>query len=247
MASKKKKMEELSAPNLVQIMTVSLFVILLAFFILLNSIAVIDDQKKLAVLDSLLGSFGVLTGGISVVKGNVGNMSLPDMAKTSSHVDFSDLMVGNEDVIKLITVKKDHRGTVLSIPADLIFEKKTSRMKPEGLKILDGLHGTLLKNEFPVEIIGHTDNRPPQTGGSNRELSSIRSLRILQHVLNRGSIKPDRITAFGWGQYRPAVSNKTRETREHNRRMDILFVHNTVAEKPRGIFTFRKFFFNVFE
>jgi flagellar motor protein MotB len=174
-------------------------------------------------------------------------MALPDMAKSSSHVDFSDLMMGNEDVIKLITVKKDHRGTVLSIPADLLFEKKTSRMKPEGLKILDGLHGTLLKNEFPVEIIGHTDNRPPQTGGSNRELSSIRSLKILQHVLNRGSTKLDRITAFGWGQYRPAVSNKTRETREHNRRMDILFVHDTVAEKPRGIFTFRKFFFNVFE
>ena len=229
------------------IMTVSLFIILLAFFILLNTIAVIDDQKKLAVMDSLLGSFGVLTGGISVVKGSLGNMALPDMAKTSSHVDFSDLMVGNEAVIKLISVKKDHRGTVLSIPADLIFEKKTSRMKPEGLKILDGLHGTLLKNEFPVEIIGHTDNRPPQTGGSNRELSSIRSLRILQHVLNRGSIKPDRITAFGWGQYRPAVSNKTRETREHNRRMDILFVHDPVAKNPRGIFTFRKFFFNVFE
>ncbi len=84
-------------------------------------------------------------------------------------------------------------------------------MKPEGLKILDRLHGTLLKNEFPVEIIGHTDNRPPQTGGSNRELSSIRSLKILQHVLNRGSIKLDRITAFGWGQFRPVVSNETRE------------------------------------
>ncbi len=247
MASKKKKTEEVSEPNLVQIMTVSLFIILLAFFILLNSIAVIDDQKKLAVMDSLLGSFGVLSGGISAVKGSLGNMALPDMAKSSSHIDFSDLMVGNEDVIKLITVKKDIRGTVLSIPAVLLFEKKTSRMKPEGLKILDGLHGTLLINEFPVEIIGHTDNRPPQTGGSNRELSSIRSLRILQHVLNRGSIKPDRITAFGRGQYRPAVSNKTRETREHNRRMDILFVHDTVAEKPRGIFTFRKFFFNVFE
>jgi chemotaxis protein MotB len=247
MASKKKKTEEASEPDLIQMMTVSLFIILLAFFILLNSIAVIDDQKRLAVMDSLLGSFGVLSGGISAVKGNLGNMALPDMAKSSSHVDFSDLMMGNEDVIKLITVKKDHRGTVLSIPADLLFEKKTSRMKPEGLKILDGLHGTLLKNEFPVEIIGHTDNRPPQTGGSNRELSSIRSLKILQHVLNRGSTKLDRITAFGWGQYRPAVSNKTRETREHNRRMDILFVHDTVAEKPRGIFTFRKFFFNVFE
>ena len=249
MASKKKKMEELSAPNLVQIMTISLFIILLAFFILLNTIAVIDDQKKLAVLDSLLGSFGVLTGGLSVVKGSGGAMSLPEMAKASSHVDFSDLIVGNEDIIKLITVKTDFRGTVLSIPVDLLFEKKTTRVKSEGLKILDGLHGTLLKNEFPVSIIGHTDNRPSrmETGVSNRELSSIRSLRILQHVLNRGTVKPDQITAFGWGQFRPVVTNKTRETREHNRRMDILFVHDTVAEKPRGIFTFRKFFFNVFE
>lgn len=247
MASTKKKMEEVPAPDLIQMMTISLFIILLAFFILLNTIAVVDSQKKLAVLDSLLGSFGVLTGGLSVVTGTGGNMSLPDMPKTSSHVDFSDLMVGNEDVIKLITVKRDVRGTVLSIPAGLLFEKKTARVKPEGHKILDRLYGTLLKNEYPVEIIGHTDNRPAQTGGSNRELSSIRSLRILQHVLDKGSIKPDRVTAFGWGQFRPAVSNKTRETREHNRRMDILFVHDTVAEKPKGIFTFRKFFFNVFE
>ncbi|HIJ55057.1 MAG TPA: OmpA family protein [Deltaproteobacteria bacterium] len=242
-------MEKIPAADPVQMMTISLFIILLAFFILLNTIAVIDDQKKLAVMDSLLGSFGVLTGGTSVVMGSGGNMALPEMAKISSHVDFSDLMVGNEDIIKLITVKTDYRGTVLSIPTDLLFEKKASRLKPEGLKILDGLHGAIRKNEFPVEIVGHTDNRLPQmeTGVSNRELSSIRSLRILQHVLNRGSVKPDRITAFGWGQYRPVVTNKTRETREHNRRMDIQFIHDGVAEKPRGIFTFRKFFFNVFE
>ena len=200
-------------------------------------------------LDSLLGSFGVLTGGLSVVKGSGGNMTLPEMAKASSHVDFSDLMVGNEDIINLITVKTDHRGTLLSIPADLLFEKKTSQMKPEAKRVLDGLYGTLLKNEFPVEIIGHTDNRPPlmETGASNRELSSIRSLRILQHFLDKGSLKPDRINAFGWGQYRPVVSNNTRETREYNRRMEIRFVHDPVFEKPKGIFTFRKFFFNVFE
>ena len=249
MASTKKKMEAVPAPNLVQIMTISLFIILLAFFILLNTIAVIDEQKKLAVLDSLLGSFGVLTGGHSVSQGKGGGMALPDMAKLSSHVDFSDLLVGNEVLIKLITVRKDRRGTILSIPADLIFEKKTSLVKPEGAKVLDGLAGAILKNEYPVEIVGHTDNKFPQseTGTSNRELSSIRSLRILQYVSNKGPIKPDRMTAFGWGPYRPAVTNKTRETREYNRRMDILFVHDTVSEKPKGMFTFQKFFFNVFE
>jgi len=65
-------------------------------------------------------------------------------------------------------------------------------------------------------------------GRSNRELFSIRSLKILQHVLNGGSINPNRITTFGWGK--------------QNRRMDILFENDTVAEKAKGILTFLKCF-----
>ena len=82
---------------------------------------------------------------------------------------------------------------------------------------------------------------------SNRELSSIRAMEILNYILGKGGFHPDRFTAFGWGEHRPLVTNKTKETRRLNRRMDIVFVHEKPPEEPRGIFTFKKFFFKVFD
>ena len=246
---KKKKSEEAAGTDLVQIMTISLFIILLAFFILLNTIAVFDDQKKLAVLDSLLGNFGILTGGISILEGRGGTVALPDMESMSSHVDFSDMMIGAEDIIQLIRVKSDNRGTVLSIPAHLLFSKWGVDITAPGKNLLNRLVRTLGKIDDPIEIIGHTDNRPPMDaqGMSNRELSAVRAMRILNYILSNGTLQKDRFTAYGWAEYRPLVTNKTKETRRLNRRMDIVFVHEKPPEKPRGIFTFKKFFFKVFE
>ena len=45
-------------------MTVSLFIILLAFFILLNTLAVPDEARQRLALGSLMRNFGVLSGGV---------------------------------------------------------------------------------------------------------------------------------------------------------------------------------------
>ena len=248
MKSRKKKGEKESAPDLIQMMTISLFVILLAFFILLNSIAVIDDQKKLEVMASLLGNFGVMTGGLSILEGKGGDMKLPGMESLTSHVNFSDLMVGSEEIIQLTRIMSDHRGTVLSIPARLLFERGGVDIIPSGAKILGRLCSTIQKNDYPVEICGHTDNRPPvgRKTMSNRELSAVRAMKVLNYFMKKNTFRPDRFTAYGWGQYRPIAANQTKETRELNRRVELVFVHEAPPEKPKGIFTFRKFFFKVF-
>ena len=62
---RKKKKQDDDGVDIGRTMTVSLFLILLTFFILLNSIAVIDENKKRVALGSLLGSFGQLPGGKS--------------------------------------------------------------------------------------------------------------------------------------------------------------------------------------
>jgi len=249
MGSKRKSKKADEAPDLLQIMVISLFIILLAFFILLNSIAVIDDQKKLGLLDSLLGTFGVLTGGKSMMEGQGSAVALTEADTHSSHVNFSDLMVGNEEILERIRVRSDKRGTVLSIPADMLFDKWGASLTPSGEAVLSRLSKTLSKNEGPVEILGHTDNRPPMVPGgvSNRELSSLRAMAVLTYILGKGTYKKDRFAAYGWGEYQPIVTNRTRESRELNRRMDIVFVHDPPAEAPRGIFTFKNFFFKVFD
>jgi chemotaxis protein MotB len=249
MRSKKKRSDDAALPDLVQIMTVSLFIILLAFFILLNTIAVFDEQKKLAVLDSLLGNFGALSGGESLLKGREGTTALPQVDKISSYVDFSDFVTGADDLIQHIRVRSNHRGTVLSIPASLLFSEWGVHLIPSGETVLDRLCRTMAKNDYPVEIVGHTDNRPPlvSDGVSNRELSALRAMNSLNYILRRGGFRQTRFTAYGWGGYRPIVTNRTKETRELNRRMDIVFIHDRSPKAPGGVFTFKKFFFEIFD
>jgi hypothetical protein len=62
---KKKKKIDGEGADIGMVMTVSLFLILLTFFILLNSIAVIDEHRSRMAIGSLIGAFGGLPGGLS--------------------------------------------------------------------------------------------------------------------------------------------------------------------------------------
>ena len=67
MTRKKRNFDDDSRINVGLVLTVSLFLILLTFFILLNSIAVLDDRRVRLGLGSLLGAFGSLPGGLSAL------------------------------------------------------------------------------------------------------------------------------------------------------------------------------------
>ena len=59
----KKEREEIKPKDLGPILFAALAILLLAFFILLNSMSVVDTKRKIKVLGSLQGTFGILTGG----------------------------------------------------------------------------------------------------------------------------------------------------------------------------------------
>ena len=68
MNQKKKKKIDDDGADIGIVMTVSLFLILLTFFILLNSIAVLDEHRSRVAIGSLIGAFGGLPGGLSPMK-----------------------------------------------------------------------------------------------------------------------------------------------------------------------------------
>jgi len=78
MNKKKKKKIDDDGADIGMVMTVSLFLILLTFFILLNSIAVIDEHRSRVAIGSLIGAFGGLPGGLSPLK--TGNDIIPPSA-----------------------------------------------------------------------------------------------------------------------------------------------------------------------
>ena len=69
MKSKPIKADDDAALGGNRILIVALFIILLAFFIVLNSIAVVDERRKLEAIGSLVGTFGILPSGLSPFSG----------------------------------------------------------------------------------------------------------------------------------------------------------------------------------
>jgi chemotaxis protein MotB len=259
MANRKKQGEGSGGPNQdgIRVMTVSLFIILLAFFIVLNSMAVIDERKSLSALGSLIGSFGILPGGMSPSREGTVRViapgSVPVLKRTEETVDLEQAgRQGTEPV----TIQTTPEGRQVSIQDKILFGKNGYQLKPAGYAFLKDLCKIIRGKSYPVEITGHTDSRPPQEKGvrSNQALSSLRALEVLRYFVVAGGIDPMRLTAYGCGAERPIASNETRQTRLRNRRVDILLSGNMTEDlssiyeqDESALVLFKKFVFRVFD
>ena len=230
-------------------MTVSLFIIVLAFFILLNSIAVPDEYKIRTAIGSLIGSFGRMEGGYSVIEGSGDKPVLVKIFTEEGQIDFSDILMESAGLDQDIHLVPAAKGTIIRYPESALFDEYGYDIIPKRYALLDKLSSILKTSTVPLEISGHTDNVPVDNSRSvsNRELASFRAMNVSAYLIDQGKLSPKRITAFGWGGHRPAYSNKSRESRKMNRRVDILIKHDKPSEKPFGGYTFKDFFFQSFE
>jgi chemotaxis protein MotB len=255
MARKKKNNDEGSSVDIGVVMTCSLFLIILTFFILLNSIAVIDDKKQRLAIGSLVGSFGSLSGGLSPL--NTGSSIMPSTSPvTNQKLNFQKFLnaldvevLGNA---KLVVNKGQGMITINTMK---LFDETTHLIKPSKRILLDELSSFINKGIYPVEIVGHTDNRPAKDKGysSNWELTSLSAIRVLRYFVDKGRVHPKRITAYGRGSNRPIASNDTVESRRLNNRVDIIlkfsmpdYVKKIYGDQSTGNFTYKRFNFKVF-
>ncbi len=255
MARKKKESDDSAGADIGVVMTCSLFLIILTFFILLNSIAVIDDRKQRMAIGSLVGSFGSLTGGLSPLK--TGKSIMPSASPVAKQeLDFQQFLnaldVALPENLKVVTKKSF--GTI-SLAADDLFDQATNLINPAKSRFLNELAGFIRKGSYPVEIIGHTDNRPAEEKGyrSNWEATALMANRVLQHFGEQGGIQPERLTAYGRGSQNPLTPNDTVESRRINRRVVLILHYNMpnyfrkiYGDRPTGNFTYKRFNFKIF-
>ena len=241
--------------NVGLLMVISLFLILLTFFIMLNSIAVIDERKKLLAIGSLMGAFGSLPGGLSSSKTGESIMT-PSPPITQERMDIDELLsLMEKAIVGEVRIESVDGREVITINESVLFGKDKSRLKPSSYRVLNDLCHIMRKGDYPVEIVGHTDNRPGEGMGlkSNWEISSLMAIQVLKYFVSNGKIAPERLSAYGRGSNSPIASNATRESRAQNRRVDIvlrfrapLYVKRIFKKKPAGIFTYKDFDFRVF-
>jgi chemotaxis protein MotB len=258
MGKRKKKNDDDSGTDIGMVMTVSLFLILLTFFILLNSIAVIDDNRTRLAIGSLIGAFGGLPGGLSPMES--GKSALPPTApiieeeltleQIMSYVkrDLKEL----EGDIKLETIGGQKR---IIINEEGLFMGNGFNIKPSAQPLLDKLGQIISKGSFPVEIAGYTDNaiHPEKGYKSDWEISAIMALKVLKYFVSQCGVLPNRITAYGSGSNHPVTSNESIQSRAQNRRVEIDLKYNApeyikriFKKNPAGFFTYKKFDFKIF-
>ncbi len=241
----------------IRVLTVALFIILLAFFIVLNSIAVIDESRSLAALGSLIGSFGILPGGLSPTKGGEARVFSATHAPIASSGKETIEVLGLEEPIpETVATRLMPKGEVISIQEKALFDEGTYKIKPSGYAFLIRLCEIINQGEYPVEITGHTDSRPPdeKSASSNWELSSLRAIEVFKFFVVIGKVLPSRLMAYGCAEYKPVASNDARQTRAQNRRVDVILHHglseklNKIQQKGQsGFVVFKRFVFRIFD
>lgn len=111
----------------------------------------------------------------------------------------------------------------IELHSSLLFESGSATLSTEADMLLEQLAIVLNNTSSPVNVEGFTDNSPVNSVmfASNWELSAARAAAVAR-VLAEFGVKPERLVASGYGEFRPAYSNRSRTGREKNRRVTLV-------------------------
>ncbi len=93
-----------------------------------------------------------------------------------------------------------------------------------------------------IRIEGHTDNVPigakiKDKFATNWELSTARATTVVRFLTEASKIPPDAFEAAGLGEYHPVAKNDTPQSRQQNRRIEIILyprVQELAKELPKA-------------
>ncbi len=109
----------------------------------------------------------------------------------------------------------------ITIQAEALFDFDKSVLKPAGKKSIDDAVAKMQKVDVDVVIAtGHTDSIG--TDAYNQRLSERRAKTVKEYMVSKG-VAAAKITTLGKGETQPVATNKTKEGRAKNRRVDIEF------------------------
>lgn len=140
-------------------------------------------------------------------------------AKVFEKVLAEDIAAGN------IWLKVSDRGLVIIFVSEKLFISGSADLSDEGKLFLDNIFD-VAAGHFPENYIyveGHTDNQSLAVfeWKSDWDFSFARAFAVVEYLKQKG-VDPLRLSASGFGQYRPKASNETKEGRRLNRRIEIV-------------------------
>ncbi|KLU65889.1 motility protein B [Desulfosporosinus acididurans] len=138
-----------------------------------------------------------------------------------------DKFASDNGIQSTLVTSVEERGLVVSIQETLLFESGSADITPYARNILEKVSTVLESSSNQIRVEGHTDNLPIHTAQfpSNWELSVVRATNVVQ-ILQHDGVDPNRLSATGYGEYRPIASNDTEAGRAKNRRIDLVILRS---------------------
>lgn len=129
--------------------------------------------------------------------------------------------------IEGVSLSMEDRGLVITLLNEVLFDSGKAKIKSDAFSLLDKVTSVITSkaSDLNIGVEGHTDNVAIKYSGwkSNWELSSARATSVLHYLIDKG-VKPEKLAAIGYGEYRPVASNETKEGRQKNRRVEIVIL-----------------------
>ena len=224
-----------------------LVTLLLGFFIVMYSVSSLDGNKYQSISDALNQAF-------TVSGKNLAPKQIPLEEETSEkreaeHIQaqleqaiLNQLAVdlknsfGNLNADKSIRMRKHADRIEVEIESQVLFQVGQASLSDRSRELLSPLAEILSSIENAIQVEGFTDDIPIRTSQfpSNWELSAARSASVVRYFARNG-IAPKRMSATGYGEFRPIEENSTPEGRHRNRRVLIVINASLNDEKTESI------------
>jgi chemotaxis protein MotB len=209
--------------------------LLFAFFVVMFAVSQVDGAKVGRFTESFSKAEGIEifpNSGRGVLPGSTqGTPGLTESESPTSALpdELSGLKSEIQEAAKQdsslhnVQVLVKRNELVLRLPDSVLFDSGEDALREPALKVLQSISSELRKRDVDVRVEGHTDDRPIHNSrfDSNWNLSTRRATSVVAKLAADG-IPGKRLSAAGYGEFRPVGSNATEKGKQQNRRVDLV-------------------------
>ena len=151
-----------------------------------------------------------------------------DSIVTSLKQSISTALTGLEG--EGLTIEQRNGKVYISLEEALLFASGKYEVNSGGVLALNKLATALAsQNELEILVEGHTDSIPFTGKGfatDNWDLSVMRATNVVKVLTKNLNLDPLQLTAAGRAEFVPIATNKTKEGRSANRRIEMILSPN---------------------
>lgn len=220
--------------------------LLFAFFVVMYGISSVNQEKYRQLADSLSEVFdrdqfgggvtsqsvfdqsgaGILDGGQSLIQAPATFIEVDDAQATAALRELQARLTADLDGMfdaGQVEIRGDKLWFAIEIRSALLFEPGDVIPAIEADPIISKIAEVLRGIENPIHVEGYTDNQPVSGDRfpSNWELSAARAAAVVR-MLEMNGVDSSLMAAVGYGEFKPAYSNRTLEGQQLNRRIIVV-------------------------